>query len=70
MAHTFNPSTWEGAGGSGESVPGQPSSVSEGNHPNQEADGNIFEQGGHVPVPASSRTWQLQPHGSGLSLRD
>jgi hypothetical protein len=41
-----------------EQVPGQPSLVSEGVG-KPKADVNVVEQGGHVPAPASSRTWQL-----------
>jgi len=47
-----------------EQVPGQPSSGSEGVG-KQSAGDNKIKQGhgvgeaGHVPVPASSRTWQL-----------
>jgi hypothetical protein len=39
---------------------------SEGNQQQQTADSDALEQGGHVPAPTSSRTWQLQPCGSGF----
>ena len=29
----------------------------------------VIEQGGHVPAPASSGTWQLQPCGSGFTVK-
>ena len=37
-------------------VPGQPSLSGTGNHQIQKAGEGVIEQGGHVPVPASSRT--------------
>ena len=52
-----------------EQVPGQPSLGSEGVG-KQKAGDNVIEQGGHVPAPASSRTWQLQPCGSGFRVKN
>jgi hypothetical protein len=31
---------------------------------------NVIEQGGHVPAPASSRTLQFQPCGSGFRVNN
>ena len=45
---------------------GQPSVGSEGLE-NQKATDTVIEQGDHVPPPASSRTQQLCPSGSGFS---
>ena len=44
--------------GDREQVPGQPSLGSEGVGKQKTGD-NVIEQGGHVPVPASSRAQQL-----------
>jgi hypothetical protein len=35
----------------------------------KEASDNVIEKGGHVPVPASSRTWQFQPCVSGFIFK-
>ena len=31
---------------------------------------DLIEQGGHVAVPASSRTWQFWPHCYGFRVKD
>jgi hypothetical protein len=50
-----------------EQVPGQPSLGSEGIG-KQKAGDIVIKQGGHIPDPASSRTRQLWPHGSGFRV--
>ena len=52
-----------------EQDPGQPSLGSEGVG-KQKASDNVIVQGGHVLVPASSRTQQLQPCGSGSRVKN
>ena len=46
------------------------SSGSEGNYPKQKAGDDVIEQGGHGPAPASCRTRQFWPCGSGLRVND
>lgn len=42
----------------------------EGHCGKQEADENVFDWGwGHVPVPLTSKAWQLQIYGLALELR-
>ena len=36
----------------------------------QKAGDNVIVQGGHVPAPASSRTLQFQPCGSGFRVNN
>jgi hypothetical protein len=36
----------------------------------EEMSDNVIEQGSHVPAPASSRTQQLQPCGSGVRVKN
>lgn len=43
---------------------------SEGNHLQQKDDEDVIEGRGQVLAPASSRTWQLQPHSSGFIVKD
>jgi hypothetical protein len=52
-----------------EQVPGQPSLGSEGVG-KQKAGDYVREQGGHVPAPASSRTWQLWNCVSGFRVQN
>ena len=54
---------------SAEQVPGQPSLGSEevGKY---KASENMIEQGDYVPAPATSRTQQLQPCGSGFRVQN
>jgi hypothetical protein len=56
-------------GQSSEQVPGQPSLGTEAVE-KQKAGNNVIEQGSHVPGPASSRTWQLWPCGSGFRVKN
>lgn len=62
LLHTFNLSALEAEASvfqssrlawSIERAPGQPAFGSEGNHQKQKAGENIFEEGSHVPAPAS-----------------
>ena len=75
VVHTFNLSTWKAEAGrslslrpawSTEQVSGLPSLGSEG----QKVGEDVIEQGEHVPASTSSRTCQLQPHGSGFRVKD
>ena len=79
-AHTSHPSTQRTkAGGSLSSrpawstqrVPDQPGLQSKVQDSQAEAvKENVFDQGGQVPAPASTQTWQLRPHGSGFRGND
>jgi hypothetical protein len=74
--HTYHPSTQKAEAGRSlnarpvwaiDWVPGQPSLSSEGH---QKAGEDVIEQVGHVPAPASSRTWQTWSHGSQFRVKD
>jgi hypothetical protein len=78
VLHAFNFRTMEVESGrspnsrpawSTEIVSGQPSISSEGKHGKQKAGEDAIGKRGHVPVPASSRTWQLRSHGSGFKVK-
>ena len=49
-------------------VSGHPSLGSEGNHQNQKTGGDTIQQGGHIPVPAKSKIWQLWVLGFGFRV--
>jgi hypothetical protein len=72
VAHTFNLRRWADLciqGQSTEQDPEQSSLGSEGVG-EQKAGDNVIEQGGHVLAPASSRTPQFQPCGSGFRVNN
>lgn len=52
-----------------EQVPGQPNSGSEGVGKQKVGD-NVVEKEGHVPSPASSRTWHLSAHGCDFRVQN
>ena len=72
VAHTFNLRRWADLciqGQSTEQDPGQPN-LGSGGFGKQKASDNVIAQVGHVVVPASSRTLQLQPCGSGSRVKN
>ena len=76
IVHTVNPrrqalrhADLHVQGQSTEKDPGEPSLGSEGVGKQKTSD-YVIVQGGHVLVPASSRTRQLQPCGSGSRVKN